>query len=75
VVIATQAQQGENLRALRRSLPDASKSALRRRPTSSRPIECVPLTGPNAIVTLTTDYDELAVAALRSAGRLAYPVV
>ncbi|WP_267596091.1 transposase [Carbonactinospora thermoautotrophica] len=68
--IARQLNKGENLHALRRSLAYAGEGALRR-PHHEQQTEqmwCLTL-ATNAIVTWTTEYHGLAVAALRRAGR------
>jgi Tn3 transposase DDE domain len=68
--IARQLNKGENLHALRRALAYAGEGAVRR-PHHEQQTEqmwCLTL-ATNAIVTWTTEYHGLAVAALRRAGR------
>jgi len=68
--ITRQLNKGENLHALRRALAYAGEGALRRRhhEQQSEQMWCLTL-ATNAIVTWTTEYHGLAVAALRRAGR------
>jgi len=68
--IARQLNKGENLHALRRSLAYAGEGAVRRRhhEQQTEQMWCLTL-ATNAIVTWTTEYHGLAVAALRRAGR------
>ena len=68
--IARQLNKGENLHALRRSLAYAGEGALRRRhhEQQTEQMWCLTL-ATNAIVTWTTEYHGLAVAALRRGGR------
>jgi TnpA family transposase len=68
--ITRQLNKGENLHALRRSLAYAGEGALRRRhhEQQTEQMWCLTL-ATNAIVTWTTEYHGLAVAALRRAGR------
>jgi hypothetical protein len=68
--IARQLNKGENLHALRRSLAYAGEGAVRRRhhEQQTEQIWCLTL-ATNAIVTWTTEYHGLAVAALRRGGR------
>ena len=68
--IARQLNKGENLHALRRSLAYAGEGALRRRhhEQQSEQMWCLTV-ATNAVVTWTTEYHGLAVAALRRAGR------
>jgi TnpA family transposase len=68
--ITRQLNKGENLHALRRSLAYAGEGALRRRhhEQQTEQMWCLTL-ATNAIVTWTTGYHGLAVAALRRAGR------
>jgi TnpA family transposase len=68
--IVRQLNKGENLHALRRSLAYAGEGALRRRhhEQQAEQMWCLTL-ATNAIVTWTTEYHGLAVAALRRAGR------
>ncbi len=68
--ITRQLNKGENLHALRRSLAYAGEGALRRRDHEQQTEQMWCLTlATNAIVTWTTEYHGLAVAALRRAGR------
>ena len=67
--IARQLNKGENLHALRRGLPYAGRA--RSAPHHEQQTEqmwCLTL-ATNAIITWTTEYHGLAVAALRRAGR------
>src|SRR6266480_2313904 len=68
--IARQLNKGENLHALKRSLAYAGQGALRRRhhEQQAEQMWCLTL-ATNAVVTWTTEYHGLAVAALRRAGR------
>jgi hypothetical protein len=68
--IARQLNKGENLHALRRSLAYAGAGAVRRRhhEQQTEQMWCLTL-ATNAIVTWTTEYHGLAVAALRRGGR------
>ena len=68
--IARQLNKGENLHALRRSLAYAGEGALRRHhhEQQTEQMWCLTL-ATNAIVTWTTEYHGLAVAALRRGGR------
>jgi hypothetical protein len=68
--LARQLNKGENLHSLRRSLAYAGEGALRRRhhEQQTEQMWCLTLAS-NAIVTWTTEYHGLAVAALRRAGR------
>lgn len=68
--IARQLNRGENLHALRRSLAYAGAGAVRRRhhEQQTEQMWCLTLAA-NAIVTWTTEYHGLAVAALRRGGR------
>jgi Tn3 transposase DDE domain len=67
--ITRQLNKGENLHALRRSLAYAGEGALRRHhEQQTEQMWCLTLAA-NAIVTWTTEYHGLAVAALRRAGR------
>ena len=68
--IGRQLNKGENLHALKRSLAYAGEGALRRRhhEQQAEQMWCLTL-ATNAIVTWTTEYNGLAVTALRRAGR------
>jgi hypothetical protein len=68
--IARQLNKGENLHALPRSLAYAGEGAVRRRhhEQQTEQMWCLTL-ATNAIVTWTTEYHGLAVAALRRGGR------
>jgi TnpA family transposase len=68
--ITRQLNKGENLHALRRELAYANEGAVRGRhhEEQTEQMWCLTLTT-NAIVTWTTEYYGLAIAALRSAGR------
>ena len=68
--IGRQLNKGENLHALKRSLAYAGAGALRRRhhEQQAEQMWCLTL-ATNAVVTWTTEYHGLAVAALRRAGR------
>ena len=68
--IARQLNKGENLHSLRRSLAYAGEGALRRHhhEQQTEQMWCLTL-ATNAVVTWTTEYHGLAVAALRRAGR------
>jgi TnpA family transposase len=68
--IARQLNKGENLHALRRLLAYAGEGAVRRRhhEQQTEQMWCLTL-ATNAIVTWTTEYHGLAVAALRRSGR------
>lgn len=68
--IGRQLNKGENLHSLRRSLAYAHEGALRRRHHAgqSEQMWCLTL-ATNAIVCWMTDYQGLAVAALRGAGQ------
>ncbi|GAA4967290.1 Tn3-like element TnAs3 family transposase [Actinoplanes utahensis] len=68
--IARQLNKGENLHALRRELAYAGEGALRRRhhEQQSEQMWCLTV-ATNAIVTWTSEYYGLAVAALRRGGR------
>ena len=68
--IGRQLNKGENLHALKRSLAYANEGALRRRYHEQQAEQMWCLTiATNAVVTWTTEYNGLAVAALRRAGR------
>jgi TnpA family transposase len=68
--IGRQLNKGENLHALKRSLAYANEGALRRRhhEQQAEQMWCLTLTA-NAVVTWTSEYNGLAVTALRRAGR------
>ena len=68
--IARQLNKGENLHALRRSLAYAGEGAIRRRhhEQQTEQMWCLTL-ATNAVVTWTTEYHGLAVAAIRRGGR------
>jgi TnpA family transposase len=69
--IARQLNKGENLHSLRRELAYAGEGALRRRYHEQQTQQMWCLTAAtNAIVTWTTEYYGLAIAALRRGGRV-----
>jgi TnpA family transposase len=68
--IGRQLNKGENLHALKRSLAYANEGALRRRHHEQQTEQMWCLTiAANAVVTWTSEYNGLAVTALRRAGR------
>ena len=68
--IGRQLNKGENLHALKRSLAYANEGALRRRhhELQTEQMWCLTIAA-NAVVTWTSEYNGLAVTALRRAGR------
>jgi TnpA family transposase len=68
--IGRQLNKGENLHALKRSLAYANEGALRRRyhEQQTEQMWCLTIAA-NAVVTWTSEYNGLAVTALRRAGR------